>query len=127
MVDLRGLQAVRHFQKSGDLEPLMKILKAGALSPTGQRMIANDQGTKRKGTFYLAAKRHRGEYGRTRCLLEAGQQIREWMEQGHELKRALGKATEQKLISNDTKGKEALRMYDEVMEFLAWQAAEESK
>ena len=43
------------------------------------------------------------------------------------MNRALGKATEQKLISNDTKGKEALRMYDEVMESLAWQAAEESK
>jgi hypothetical protein len=127
MVDLRGLQAVRHFQKSGDLEPLMKIFKAGALSPTVQRMIANDQGTKQKGTFYLAAKRHRGEHGRPLRLLEAGQQIREWMEQGHALKWALSKALEQKLITNDTQGKEAVKMYNEAMEFLAQQAAEESE
>ena len=66
---IRGLQGMRHFQKSGDLEPLMKILKAGALSPTVQLMIANDQGTKRKGTFYLAAKRHRGDTaGPVACL-----------------------------------------------------------
>ena len=127
MVDLRGLQAVRHFQKSGDLEPLMKILKAGALSPTVQRMIANDQGTKRKGTFYLAAKRHRGEYGRPLRLLEAGQQIHEWMEKGHALKWALSKAKELKLVSNNTQGNDALKMYNEVMDFLARQAAEESE
>src|SRR5690349_13690823 len=55
MISLRGMHEWWHFNETGDLGPLFKVLEDGALAPAVQQMIANDQKLKHPGAFYLTA------------------------------------------------------------------------
>ena len=111
MISLRGMHEWWHFNETGDLGPLFKVLEDGALAPAVQQMIANDQKLKHPGAFYLTAVKHRGNYARTSRLFKAGQQISEWTREYNKQDAAIAQALEAGLISNTTQGKDAVGIY----------------
>jgi hypothetical protein len=127
MVDVRGMQEWWHFQETGDPGPLLKVLEAGALAPVVQKMVANDQGLKQPGAYYLAIGKHGGKYGRAGRMFEVGRQISDWTEQFGKQDSALEEARAAGLITSLTQGKEAVALYREEMDRRARQDVEENE
>ena len=116
MVDLQGIWEWWHFKEKGDLDPLLRIMDAGTLAPVVQRMMANDIRQKPPRAYYLAVKHRRCQYGRAGRLFEAGQQISEWTREYNKQDAAIAQALEAGLISNETQGYEALKIYRREMD-----------